>query len=145
MPNQATVDISWEDDWRFKAADAFGHTLTVEAPIDGGEEFGGFKPTHLMLTSLGACTAVDVVSILKKKRQDITGVEIRVTASQQEDWPKAWTAFHIHYVVSGHNVDPRAVERSIELSEGKYCSVGATVKGVATITTSFEVVEDTGN
>ncbi len=143
MPNQATIDLSWEGSYKFKAADAFGHTLTVEAPMNDGDEFGGFKPTHLMLTSLGACTAVDVVSILKKKRQDITGVEIRVTASQNEDWPKAWTSFHVEYIVKGHNVDPKAVHRSIELSEEKYCSVGTTLKGVATITTSFEVVEDT--
>lgn len=142
MPNQATIDLSWEGNYKFKAADAFGHMMTVEAPMNDGDEFGGFKPTHLMLTSLGACTAVDVVSILKKKRQDVTGVEIRVTATQQEDWPKAWTAFHIEYVVKGHNVDPKAVARSIELSEEKYCSVGATLKGVATITTSYEVVEE---
>lgn len=142
MPNEATVDISWEDNWRFKAADVYGHALTVEAPMNDSDEFDGFKPTHLMLTSLGACTAVDVVSILKKKRQDVTGVDIRVTASQEEDWPKAWTAFHMHYVIAGHDVDSKAVDRAIELSEGKYCSVGATLKGVAKITTSFEVTED---
>lgn len=141
MANRATVNLSWEGKWKFMAADAYGHTVPVEAPMRDGDEFGGFKPTHLMLTALGACTGVDVVSILHKKRQDVTGMEIRVTGSQEEDWPKAWTEFNVHYVVSGRGIDPKAVHRSIELSEGRYCSVGATLKGAATITTSFEIVE----
>ena len=71
-------------------------------------------------------------------------MEIQVTGTQKDEWPKEWTAFNVHYVVSGQGVDEKAVDRAIELSEGKYCSVGATLKGTATITTSFEIVEDGG-
>ena len=144
MSNQASVNLSWEEDWKFTAADAYGHTVTVDAPMQDGDDFDGFKPTHLMMSALGACTGVDVVSILKKKRQDVTGVQIRVTGTQEEEWPKEWTAFNVHYTVRGRGVDSKAVDRAIELSEGKYCSVGATLKGTATITTSFEIVEDGG-
>ena len=144
MPNQASVNLNWEENWKFTASDAYGHTVTVDAPMRDGDDFDGFKPTHLMMSALGACTGVDVVSILKKKRQDITGVRIRVTGTQEDEWPKEWTAFNVHYTVSGRGVDPKAVHRAIELSEGKYCSVGATLKGTATITTSFEIVEDGG-
>ena len=142
MSNRAVVDLNWEGEWKFTAADADGHTVSIQAPMQDGDEVGGFKPTHLMLAALGGCTGIDVVSILQKKRQDVTGLGVRVTGSQEEDWPKAWTSFNVHYVVRGRGVDPNAVERSIHLSEGKYCSVGATLKGAASITTSFEVVED---
>ncbi len=142
MSSQAEVNLSWEQDWKFTARDAYGHSVTVEAPMRDGDEFDGFKPTHLMMSALGACTGVDVVSILKKKRQDISGVEIRVSGVQEEEWPKKWTAFNVHYTVRGRGIDSQAVHRAIELSEGKYCSVGATLKGTAAITTSFDIVED---
>ena len=144
MSSQASIKLNWEENWKFTASDDYGHKISVDAPMRDGDEFDGFKPTHLMMSALGACTGVDVVSILQKKRQDVSGVEIQVTGTQEDDWPKEWTAFNVHYVVSGRGVDEKAVHRAIELSEGKYCSVGATLKGTATITTSFEVVEDAG-
>ncbi len=144
MSSQASIKLNWEENWKFTASDDYGHNVTIDAPMRDGDEFDGFKPTHLMMSALGACTGVDVVSILQKKRQNVSGVEIQVTGTQEDEWPKEWTAFNIHYVVSGRGVDEKAVDRAIELSEGKYCSVGATLKGTATITTSFEIVEDGG-
>ena len=142
MSSQASIKLNWEENWKFTASDDYGHKVTVDAPMRDGDQFDDFKPTHLMMSALGACTGVDVVSILQKKRQDVSGVEIQVTGTQEDEWPKEWTAFNVHYVVSGRGVDAKAVHRAIELSEGKYCSVGATLKGTATITTSFEIVED---
>ena len=136
-----SIGLEWNDGYNFTASDAFGHKLTVDAPVQPEDEFGGFKPTHLLLTSLGACSGIDVVSILKKKRQDVTAFAVKVSGEQEPDWPKAWTSFHLEYTVTGHNIDPKAVERAIELSEGKYCSVSATVGGVATITRSYNIVE----
>ena len=144
MSSQASIKLNWEENWKFTASDDYGHKVTVDAPMRDGDKFDGFKPTHLMMSALGACTGVDVVSILQKKRQDVSGVEIQVTGTQEDEWPKEWTTFNVHYVVSGRGVDAKAVHRAIELSEGKYCSVGATLKGTATITTSFEIVEDGG-
>ena len=144
MSSQASIKLNWEENWKFTASDDYGHKVTVDAPMRDGGEFDGFKPTHLMMSALGACTGVDVVSILQKKRQDVSGVEIQVTGTQEDEWPKEWTAFNVHYVVSGRGVDEKAVHRAIELSEGKYCSVGATLKGTATITTSFEIAEAGG-
>ena len=142
MTDESLVALRWEGGWGFTGTDGEGNAVSVGAPSPQGEAFTGFRPTHLMLTALGACTGVDVVSILRKKRQDVTGVEIRVGGEQQDDWPKAWTSVNLHYVVRGRSVDPRAVGRAIELSESAYCSVGATLKGVARITTSFEIVEE---
>jgi putative redox protein len=83
---------------------------------------------------------MDVISILRKKRQPVTGLEIRVRAEQAADHPKAFTAFVVEFRVRGAGVDPEAVSRAIELSSSTYCSVGATLKGQATVETRFEIV-----
>ena len=96
---------------------------------------------ELLLIGLAGCTAMDVVSILKKKRQSFTGLEVRVTAERAETHPKVYTRIHLEFVVKGKGADPRAVERSIELSQTKYCSASAMLSKVAEITTSYRIVE----
>jgi len=118
----ATVELHWNSGYNFTAQDNLGHALTVDAPIQPNDQFDGFKPTYLLLTGLGACTGIDVVSILKKKRQEVTNFDVKVHGEQQEDWPKAWTRFHV------------------ELSEEKYCSVSATLSGSVEITRSYKVI-----
>jgi len=80
-----------------------------------------------------------VIDVLRKKRQAVTGLEVQVSGTRAAEHPRKYTAIHIHYVVTGQQVDPEAVRRSIELSETKYCSVSATVSGTAAITTDFEI------
>jgi putative redox protein len=110
-----------------------------------GEGVGGFLPSELVAVALGGCTALDVVSILRKKRQDVTSYEIAVEAQQREDHPRAFTDVTIEHRVSGEALDPDAVRRSIELSASRYCTVTAIVSsGIARIAHRFVVTNAGG-
>ncbi len=110
-------------------------------PGEEGRETGP-RPMELLLIGLAGCTAMDVVSILQKKRQPFTGLEVKVTAERAADHPKVYTQIHLEFIVKGKGVDPRAVERSIELSQTKYCSASAMLGKTAEITTSYRIVEE---
>jgi putative redox protein len=115
-----------------------GHNLIIDTPAGNT----GPKPTELIAMGLGACTAMDVIGILRKKRQQVTNYEVRVEGDQAEgQQPAVFTAFRVKHIVTGHNVDPKAVEDAIHLSETKYCSVGATLAKAANITITYEVIE----
>ena len=102
----------------------------------GGDNF---RPSQLLLLGLAGCTGMDVVSILQKKRQTITGVEVQVTAHQPDEYPKPFQVVELNFVVKGDNLDPQAVERAIELSRDKYCVVGQTLEHEVEIKTSFTI------
>src|SRR5215210_3180131 len=106
-----------------------------------GERRAGPSPLELLLVSVAACTAADVISILLKKRQDVTDYDVEITGERKEDHPRAFTKFHIHHIVQGRTVSEKAVSDAVELSDTKYCSVAATVRPRAEITTSFEIIE----
>ena len=97
------------------------------------------SPGQMLLLGLAGCMGMDVVSILQKKRQAISGVEVQVTAHQPDDYPKPFQLIEVNFTVQGSEVDPQAVARSIELSEGKYCIVGQTLQGAVEIKASFTV------
>ena len=137
----AEVNVTWVQGSQFVSSGTGGHSIVLDAPA-GRESWEGFKPSELLLAAVGGCTGVDVVDILHKKRQQITGVRITVTGRQQENFPHAFTDIDIHYAVRGHGVSMQAVERAIELSQEKYCSVAATVRGVAAIHTTCTVVDE---
>lgn len=136
------VSLSWNGGLSFTARDAYGHIVTVAAPAQEGEDFDGMKPGELLLTSLAGCSGIDVANILRKQRQDVTGLEIRVSGGQLPDPPRTWVDIHLEYTVRGRNLSARAVERAIDLSENKYCSVGATLSGRANISSSYHIVEE---
>ncbi len=100
----------------------------------------GPTPMELLLIGLAGCTAMDVLSILEKKRQPFRGLRVRVEAERAEEHPQVYTQIHLEYIVSGDGVDPAAVERAIHLSETKYCSAAAMLGAVARITTSYRIV-----
>jgi putative redox protein len=132
--------IKWLEAKRFIGIDSTEHGIVVAVP---GEEGGiGAKPSDLLLMALGGCTAVDVVGILQKKRQKLTGLEIRVTGEQQADPPWTFQKFHIHYIVKGRGLSQKAVEDAIHLSHDKYCSVSATLRLSVPVTNDFEIIED---
>ena len=137
-----TVDVSWEGGFRFVSRDARGRTLTVDVPQEEGDDSDGFMPGDMMLTSLVGCSGVDIVGILRKQRQQVTGIDVRVTGVQEPDPPWTWVEIRLEYVVTGKNVSEKAVERAIRLSETKYCSVGATLSGRARISSTFRIVEE---
>ena len=116
-----------------------GHHLLLD-DTDGGT---GPKPIELVALGMAGCTAFDVITFLRQKRhQKITGYEVRVEADQAERPPQVFTQVRVHHVVTGHSIDPAAVEEAIRLSEGKYCSVEAMLRQSATFATSYEVVEE---
>ncbi len=108
--------------------------------LDDKEGATGPKPIELVAAALAGCTGFDVISILRKKRQQVTGYEVFVEADQAEQPPTVFTAIRIRHVITGHNVDAHAVEDAIRLSEEKYCSVGNMVNKTARLVTKFEIL-----
>ena len=121
---------------QFVATSGTGHHLLM----DDASGNTGAKPIELVAIALAGCTAFDVINILRKKRQQVTGYEVKVEADQASTPPQVFTAVRIHHVVTGVEVSPQAVEDAIRLSEEKYCSVGAMVQKSAALHTTFEVV-----
>ncbi len=126
---------------RFVARAGSGHALV----LDDGRGDTGIRPAELVPLALAGCTAMDVISILRKKRQDVTGYEVRAEGVQMDAHPHAFTRVDVVHVVSGRSVDVEAVRRAIELSATKYCSVGATLaSGVTEVHHSYLVRDEDG-
>ena len=139
----SAVDLSWEGGFRFESTDGHEHTLTLDAPQSDGKDFSGFMPGDMLLTALGGCSGIDVVNILRRQRQNVAGLRISVSGHQNPDPPWAWEHVHIHYVITGDEVNETLVRRAIDLSENQYCSIGATINGKTNITSTFEIVSST--
>ena len=133
------VSVTWVQNEQFVGTDSTNHSIVLSTAQEGT----GSKPSDLLLIALAACTGVDVVGILTKKRQHFTGLHIKVDGQQDADPPWTFRKIHIEYIVRGKGLSEKAVQQAIELSEEKYCSVSATVRGVAEITKGFQIVEDT--
>jgi putative redox protein len=129
-------------DMQFAGKATSGHTLTMDADDDSGGRNAGFVPMELLLVGFGGCSGMDVISILRKKRQPVAGLEINVKGEKTDDHPKVYREVHIEYVVKGKGVGKEAVERAIALSLDKYCSVGATLAKAGKITHSYRIVEE---
>lgn len=123
---------------QFVARTGGGHHLL----IDDKDGATGPKPIELVAAGLAGCTAFDVISILRKKRQRVTGYEVRVEADQAADPPAVFTQVRIRHIVSGYEIDPAALEYAIRLSEEKYCSVGNMINKTAKFVTSYEILAE---
>jgi putative redox protein len=136
------VRVRWSGKRQFTGWDHAGHGVVMDAPAGYGGEGTGARPVEILLYALAACTAMDVVSILEKKRQDFYGLEIEVAATQrEEEYPKIYTRIELVYVVTGHDVSPTAVARAIELSEEKYCSVRGMLGPQVEVVTGYRLEE----
>ncbi|MGB9800819.1 MAG: OsmC family protein [Thermanaerothrix sp.] len=131
----ATAMVEWIGGKRFVGVDSTQHSVVLSTPDEGV----GMKPSELLLVALAACTAVDVVEILRKKRLDLQALRITVRGEQDNDPPWTFRRIHIHYALQGDGLTAEAVEQAIRLSEEKYCSVAATVRGVAEITYDYAI------
>lgn len=134
--NKATVSYAGDD--FFIGISPSGHAQVMDSK---GDRHAAPTPMEMLLVSVAACTAIDVQSILAKKRQDVTAYNVEITGERREDHPKAFIKFHVHHIVHGRGVSEKAVADAIELSDTKYCSVAATVRPTAEITTSYEIIE----
>lgn len=126
------------DAYHFSARNESGNTISMDANPEIGGEGNGPRPMELVAMGMGGCTAIDVVSILKKQRQDLKRFEIEIEAERADTVPKVFTAIHIHYKLEG-DLDPEKVRRAIELSKNKYCSASIMLGKTARITYSFSV------
>ena len=143
----SNVAVKWtgQGSQMFIGRDTFGHVVMSGSwpkEDEAWQEWKALKPSDLMLLSLGSCSAYDVVMILNRQRQPLTNLYVSVEGTQAEQPPYEFTKIHQHYTVEGTGLDPKKVQRAIELSEEKYCSVAATVRGVATLTHSFDISGD---
>jgi len=134
---KATIQFVGDD--VFVGVSPSGHAQVIET---NSARSNAATPMELLLLALGSCTGVDVISILKKKRQRVTDYRIEVGGERREEHPRAYTKLFVKHIVRGHAVSEQAVAQAVELSETKYCSVAATLRGTAEIVTTYEIIED---
>jgi len=134
---ESYAQVKWLDRLEFVGTDSTKHSLVMSSQDE--ENATGLKPSDLLLLALGGCTAVDVITIMRKKRQAVTGLEINVRGEQDENPP--WTFRHIHleYVVRGKGLSEKGLAQAIQLSEEKYCSVKNSL--ACEVTSSYRIVE----
>jgi putative redox protein len=124
----------------FVAETGSGHLLTMDGAVDGGGRNLAPRPLETLLAGAGACSAYDVVLILKRGRQDVTGCSVKVQAERAETDPKVFTRINLHFTVSGHQLPEAAVSRAIAMSHEKYCSGTIMLGKTADISTSFDII-----
>ncbi len=133
--------LKWIDGVCFMAETGSGHAVVMDGAPEGGGRNLGPRPMELLLAGTAGCTSYDVVSILKKSRQDIRDVRVELDADRADTDPKVFTRIHMHFVVTGKNLKPDVVERAIHLSADKYCSASIMLGKTAEISHDFEIVE----
>jgi putative redox protein len=134
--------VKWVENVCFVGESETGHAIVIDgAPESGGRNLG-MRPMELLLIGMGSCTAFDVVTILKKSRQDVTDCYAELEAARADEVPKVFTKIHVHFVVKGRKLVPAQVERAIKLSAEKYCSASLMLGKMAEITHDFEIVEE---
>ena len=133
--------IKYVDGMQFVGEASSGHAIVMDGDPKVGGRNTAVRPTELLLLGVGGCSGMDVVSILKKKKQDIKGLEINVNGKKAESYPQKFTDITLEFVVTGRNISEEAVQRAIELSMEKYCSVKATLEGCSKINFSYRIVE----
>lgn len=132
--------VRWHDGMSFIAETGSGHLVAMDgAPEAGGRNLAP-RPMELLLAGAGGCTAFDVVMILRRGRQDVAGCEVKLSAERAETDPKVFTRINLHFVVTGKDLKPEAIERAIQLSAEKYCSASVMLGKTAAITHTWEVV-----
>ncbi len=137
---QATV--KWIDGMMFLGESGSGHTVVMDGPPDHGGRNMGIRPMEMLLLGVGGCSSFDVVQILQKGRNDIVHCEAQLSAERVDTVPSVFSKIHLHFVITGKNLKPEAVERAVKLSAEKYCSASIMLgKAGVEITHDFEIIE----
>jgi putative redox protein len=142
MGEHIQTKVTWQEGMHFSGTADSGFNIQLDAKQEVGGAGKGFLPMELMALSMAGCTAMDVISILRKKRQDVTDFEVRVDAPRAEEHPKVFTRATIEYLVTGHGVDEKAVVRAIELTAQSYCPAQAMLGKVMPIDLHYQIFED---
>lgn len=133
--------IKYTDGMQFVGEAGSGHAIVMDTDAGFGGANTGLRPTELLLIGVGGCSGMDIVSVLRKKKQKLTGLEVNVDGKKAETYPQKFTDINIEFIVTGKGLSEEAVKRAIDLSMEKYCSVKATLEGSAKITFSYKIVE----
>ncbi len=133
------VDVKWIDGVSFVAESESGHAVVMDgAPANGGRNIG-MRPMEMLLVGMGGCTSFDVVAILKKSRQKVTDCVAQITAERSDEIPKVFTKIHVHFVVTGQDLNEKQVDRAVKLSAEKYCSASIMLGKACEITHDYSV------
>lgn len=142
MANDMSVRAMLQEGMCFDVETGSGHHLLLDAAEHNGGQDKGPRPMEMLLVALATCSGMDILAILRKKRQDITAYEVRVLGERTEDHPKIFVEIAIEHIFTGHAIRPEAVQRAIELTEERYCGASAMLGKTAKLTHTFRVVEE---
>jgi putative redox protein len=135
------VTVKWVDGVMFVGETGSGHAVVMDGPPDHGGRNIGMRPMEMLLLGVGGCSSFDVVQILQKGRNDIVKCVAEVTAERVDAIPSVFSKIHLHFIISGHDLKPAAVERAVKLSAEKYCSASIMLSKAVDITHDYEVIE----
>jgi len=140
---QASID--WQDKLQFTGRADSGHEITIDGPPALGGENAGMRPMEMVLLGVGGCSAMDVMHILKKARQAVTGCRIELAGTRAETDPKVFTDIHLKFIISGNGLSEKQVARAVQLSAEKYCSASIMLQASVNITHSHEIHDGSHN
>jgi len=134
--------VKLTDGMQFVGTADSGHAVVMDGPPSVGGNDTASRPSELLLMAFGGCSGMDVISVLRKKKQDVTEFEVSVNGTTMDEHPRYFKEIHIEYIIKGRNISDAAVQRAIDLSLDKYCMVGTTIAKAADITSSFRIIPD---
>ncbi|MDB3971824.1 MAG: OsmC family protein [Candidatus Thioglobus sp.] len=133
--------VKWIDGMMMVGESASGHAIVMDGPEDLGGKNLGIRPMEMLLLGMGGCTTIDVVSTLKKMREEVRDCRVEILAARADEHPKVFTKIHLNFIINGSNLDEKKVEKAISLSADKYCSASIMLGKVADITHDFTINE----
>lgn len=134
--------VKWVDNLQFVGESGTGHAIVMDGDVSVGGNNTGVRPTELLLIGLGGCSGMDIVSILQKKRLQVTDMSINIKGEKADTYPKRFTDIEIEFIIRGKDLTEDAVKRAVDLSMEKYCSVKATLEGSAKISYSYKIINE---
>jgi putative redox protein len=132
--------VKWLDNMSFVGESGSGHSVVMDGPPEFGGRNLGIRPMEMLLLGLGGCASFDVVSMLKKSKQDLVDCEVEISAERADEEPKVFTKIHLHFIISGNDLSDKRVARAIELSAEKYCSASIMLGKTAIVTHDYELI-----
>ena len=135
------ISVKWIDGLLMVGKSDSGHAILMDGPPEIGGENLGVRPMEMLLLGMAGCTMIDVVSTLKKMREDLVDCQTQVSADRAEEYPKVFTNIHVHFILRGKKLDPSNVDKAIKLSAEKYCSASIMIGKTSIITHDYEIIE----
>jgi len=133
--------VKWVEDVMFLGESGTGHTVVMDGPEESGGHGTGMRPMELLLLGMGGCTSFDMITMLKKSRQDVKDCVVEITSERSDEIPKVFTKIHVHYKITGKNIKEAHVKRAVDLSIEKYCSATIMLEKTAEISHDYEIIE----